>query len=77
MKEFWCLFWKNLKGALKIYFVFGAIVGLIALIVLACNALIAVIGGFFTIVVLIVFMTIAATLVGTALDVHWEKKGYR
>lgn len=77
MKEFWCLFWKNLKGALKAYFAFGALFGLIALIVFVCNALMAAIGAFYTIVVLVVFVTILGVLVGTALDMYWEKKGYR
>ena len=77
MKDFWYLFWKNLKGALRVYFAIGAVIGLIALIVLACNALMAVIGAFYTKVVLVVFMTILGVLVGTALDMYWEKKGYR
>ena len=77
MKEFWCLFWKNLKSALKVYFAIGAVIGLIALIVFVCNALMAAIGAFYTIVVLVVFVTILGILVGTALDMYWEKKGYR
>ena len=77
MREFWRLFWKNLENILRVYFVFGAFIGLIALIVFACNILMAKIGAFFTIVVLFVFMTIAATLVGTALDTYWEKKEHR
>lgn len=77
MKDFWYLFWRNLKSALKVYFALGALFGLIALIVFVCNALIAKIGAFFTIVALFVFMTVAATLVGTALDMYWDKKGYR
>ena len=77
MKDFWYLFWRNLKNALRIYFVFGALFGLIALIVFVCNALMAKIGAVFTIVVLFVFMTITATLVGTAFDMYWDKKGYR
>lgn len=77
MKEFLYLFWKNLKGALKVYFAIGAVIGLIALIVLACNALMVAIGAFYTIVILAVFVTILGVLVGTALDMYWEKKGYR
>lgn len=77
MKDFWWLFWKNLKNALRVYLVFGVLFGLIALIVFVCNALMAKIGAFFTIVALFVFMTIAATLAGTALDIYWDKKGYR
>ena len=77
MKEFWYLFWKNMKSALKVYFVLGALFGLIALIVFVCNVLITKIGAFFTIVDLIVFMTIMGTLVGTALDMYWDKKRYR
>ena len=80
MKDFWYLFWRNLKNALRVYFIFGALFGLIALIVFVCNALIAKIGAFFTIVTIValfVFMTVAATLVGTALDMYWDKKGYR
>ena len=77
MKEFWYLFWKNLKCALKVYFAIGAVIGLIALIVVIRNALMAVIGAFYTVVVLAVFMTILGVLVGTALDMYWEKKGYR
>ena len=77
MKEFWYLFWKNLKGALKVYFAIGAVIGLIALIVLACNALMAAIGAFYTIVVLVVFMIILGVLIGTALVMYWEKKEYR
>lgn len=77
MKEFWCLFWKILKDVLKVYFAFGVVIGLIALIVLARNALMAAIGTFYTIVVLAVFITVLGVLVGTALDMYWEKKGYR
>ena len=77
MKEFWYFFRKNLKDALKVYFAIGAATGLIALIVVACSALMAVIGAFYTIVVLVVFVTILSVLVGTALDMYWKKKGYR
>lgn len=77
MKDFWYLFWKNLKNALRVYFALGAVFGLIALIVFVCNALIAKIGAFLTMVGLIIFMTITGTLVGTALDMYWDKKGYR
>ena len=77
MKDFCYLFWRNLKNALKVYFALGVVFGLVALIVFVCNVLIAKIGAFFTIVGLIVFMTITATLVGTALDMYWDKKGYR
>lgn len=77
MKNFWHLFWRNLKRALKIYFALGALFGSIALIVFVCNILMDKIGAFFTIVALIVFMAIAGTLVGTALDMYWNKKGYR
>lgn len=77
MKDFWRLFWRNLKNALRVYFVFGALFGLIALIIFVCNVLMAKIGAVFTIVALFVFMTITATLVGTALDMYWNKKGYR
>ena len=77
MKDFWHLFWKNLKSALKVYFVLGVFFGIIALIVFVCNILITKIGAFFTTVALIVFMTITATLVGTALEMYWDKKGYR
>jgi hypothetical protein len=77
MKDFWCLFWKNLKYALRGYFVFGVFIGLVALVLFVCNVLMAKIGAFFTIVALIVFVTITATLVGTALDMYWDKKGYR
>ena len=77
MKDFWCLFWRNLKNALRAYLLLGALFGLIALIIFVCNTLIAKIGAFLTIVGLIVFMTITGTLVGTALDIYWGKKGYR
>lgn len=77
MKDFWYLFWKNLKNALRIYLVLGAFIGAVALVAFVCNALMAKIGVFFTLVGLIVFMTIAGTLVGTALDIYWAKKGYR
>ena len=77
MKEFWYLFWKNLKSALKVYFAIGAVIGLIVLIVLACNTLMAAIGALYTIVVLVVFVIILSVLVGTALDMYWEKKGHR
>ena len=77
MKDFWHLFWRNLKSALKVYFILGAFVGIIALIVFVCNILIAKIGAFFTVVGLIVFMTITGILVGTALDMYWDKKRYR
>jgi hypothetical protein len=77
MKDFWCLFWRNLKNTLRVYLAFGAFIGFIALVVFVCNVLIAKIGAFFTIVALFIFMTIAATLVGTALDMYWDKKGYR
>lgn len=77
MKDFWYLFWRNLKNALRVYFVLGALFGLVALVVFICNVLITKIGAVFTIVALFVFMTITATLVGTALDMYWDKKGYR
>lgn len=77
MKDFWCLFWKNLKNMLRVYFVFGTFIGLVALIAFVCNILMTKIGAFFTVVALIVFMTTAGTLVGTALDMYWDKKGYR
>ena len=77
MKEFWYLFWKNLKSVLKVYFAIGALFGLIALIVFVRNALIVAIGAFYTIVVLVIFVTILGVLVETALDMYWEKKGYR
>lgn len=77
MKDFWCLFWRNLKSALKVYFALGVLFESIALIVFVCNILMDKIGAFFTIVALIVFMTIIGTLVGTALDMSWIKKRYR
>ena len=77
MKELWCLFWKILKDVLKVYFAFGVVIGLIALIVLARNALMAAIGTFYTIVVLAVFITVLGVLVGTVLYMYWEKKEYR
>ena len=77
MKDFWYLFWKILKNALRVYFVLGAFIGLVALGAFICNALAAKIGVFLTLVVLIVFMTIAGSLVGAALDMYWDKKGYR
>ena len=77
MKEFWYLFWKNLKSALKFYFAFGAVVGLIVLIALACYALMNAIGAFYTVVVLIVFVIILSVLIGTALDIHRSKERYR
>lgn len=73
MKDFWCLFWKNLKYAL----VFGALIVLIALVAFVYNILMAKIGAFFTIVALFVSVTIITTLGGTALDMYWDKKGYR
>ena len=77
MKDFWYLFWRNLKDALRVYFVLGALFGLIALIAFVCNILIAKIGVFFTVVGLFIFVAITGTLVGTALDMYWDKKGHR
>ena len=77
MKDFWCIFWKNLKSILKVYLSLGSFIGAIALLVYVCNILMDYIGVVFTVIVMGVFITIVGILANTALEVYWEKKGYR
>lgn len=77
MREFWFVFWKNLKSLLKAYFALGSFIGSIFLLIYVCEILAALIGLVATMIAMGIFVTIIGVLVNTFFEIRWGKRGYR